>query len=224
VSPNWTFGLVAVGIVCICLISYATYRYYQISVGHFKVNQNTNIILPVLPLAPPVPIPEQPPSMLDVFNAEFPTLMKARNDISVEGTNILIKQQIYLDFAGKATFVGFYIPISSDPISGISTYKMCMMLADQAQEALDNFARNIKMQGGWGLDANTFEELTFTGRVLIYHGDSLSITQKAEIINAYKPKHLDVQFRGEDYLMGQIDIWRRQRDSQQNHQALRPPS
>ena len=42
---------------------------------------------------------------------------------------------------------------------------------------------------------NTMKELTFTGRVFLYHEDFLSITQKAAIISAYKKKGLDVNFR-----------------------------
>jgi hypothetical protein len=217
IPRNWTRGFVITAIVFMVIISYGTYRYYQISVGHFKVNANTNIILPTLPLAPPAPVPDHPPSLADVFEGDFPTLMKARNDLSIEGTIFPMKQQVYLDFPGKAEFVGFYVPASPDPISGTNTSKVCMMLIDQVQVALDGLLKKLKIKQGFGFEGNTLDELTFTGRVLIYHDELLSITQRAEIINAYKLKHLDVQFRGQEYLMNQIYTWRQQRDSKQGH-------
>jgi len=217
VSPNWTKGLIVAAIVCIGVVGYGTYRYYQISIGHFKVSENTNITLPMLPLAPPPPVPLNPPSLLDVFNSDFPDLLKARNDLSIEGTKTSLKQQVYLDFSGKSDFVGFYIPTSSNPISGgDNTIKVCLMLINQVPDAISRLAKNTPMIGGFGEDGNKLEDLTFTGRVLIYHEDLLSITQKAEVINAYKSKNLDVQFRGEDYLAYQLNIWRQRRNSRQS--------
>ncbi len=217
VSPRWIYGLGAVALICICIISYGTYRYYQISVGHFKVSAGTNIILPVLPLEPPAPVPPNPPSLLDVFNDDFPNLLRARNDISIEGTNTSFEQQVYLDFLGKSKFIGFYIPRSSNPIAGGNTANLCSMLIDQVPSGLAQLSKNVWLQGGYGPQTNTLDELTFTGRVLIYHEDLLSIPQQADIINAYKLKNLDVQFRGEDYLMGQIILWRQKRDLKQSH-------
>jgi hypothetical protein len=210
VSPKWTRGLALVGIACVSIISYGTYRYYQISVGHFKVDGGYNIILPVPP-GVPMPAPTKPPSsLLDVFNDDFPTLFKARNDLSIEGTNTRLKEQVYLDFLGKADFVGFYIPASSNPISDNNTPKVCVMLIDQVPTFLAKLSKETPMWAGYGSQGNTLDELTFTGRVLIYHEDLLSITQEADIINAYKLKNLDIQFRSEDYLMGRIAMWRQQ--------------
>lgn len=217
VSPRWTISLLAVAIVCICVISYGTFRYYQITVGHFKANPDTNVMLPVLPLSPPPKIPDHPPSMFGVFDGDFPNLIRAKNDLLLEGTNFRVVQQVYLDFVGKAKFVGFYVPVSGDPVSGVNTYKVCMMLADQTEVALRDLSRNIKMRSGFGLNGNTIDELTFTGRVLIYHEDVLSIVQKAGIINAFKAKQSDVQFLGQDYLANQTDIWVKRRDAAQGH-------
>jgi hypothetical protein len=134
----------------------------------------------------------------------------------MEGIDLSMKQQVYLDFLGKSKFVGFYMPVSTDPISGRKTYKMCMALIDAVQSALDDLPRRLQMKSGFGLEGNTIEELTFTGRVVLYHEDSLSIIQKVEIINAYKVKHFDVQFRGPDYLANQSDLWFRLRESKKD--------
>jgi hypothetical protein len=217
IAPAWTRGLSIAAVICVGVISYGTYRYYQIAVGHFKVDANTNMMLPVLPLAPPAPIPDKPPSLDDLFMKDFPNLFRAINNITLEGIDLPMKQSVYLDFLGKSKFVGFYIP-TSDPIFGEKTYKMCMMLRNAVQSALDDLPKRLQMKAGFELEGNTIEELTFTRRVILYHEDRLSIAQSADIINAYKAEHFDVQFRGPGYLLNQTDIWSHQRSSNKGRQ------
>jgi hypothetical protein len=68
------------------------------------------------------------------------------------------------------------------------------------------------VQAGYRDESTRLEELTFSGRVLLYHEDFLSINQKAAIIEAYKVKNFDVQFRGPDYLSDKLIAWHRQHD------------
>ena len=129
ITRAWIRGFTIAAAVCVGIIAYGTYRYYQISVGHFNVNQNTNVTMPDLAVlqgrAPAsTPIPTLPPSLIGLFTQDFPGFFKPENDISMEGIDLSMKQQVYLDFIGKSKFVGFYVP-ASDPISGEKTYKMC---------------------------------------------------------------------------------------------------
>lgn len=47
------------------------------------------------------------------------------------------------------------------------------------------------------------DDLVFTGRIYLYHEADLSIQQRASLIQMYRARHLDVQFRGSDYLIMQ---------------------
>jgi hypothetical protein len=60
--------------------------------------------------------------------------------------------------------------------------------------------KQVAVMSGYGDQMTTSKELTFSGRVLIYHEEFLSIPQKADILKAYKEKGLAVTFRGSDYL------------------------
>jgi len=63
----------------------------------------------------------------------------------------------------------------------------------------------------------SIQDLTFSGRVLIYHEEFLSIPQKADIIRAYAVKNLAVQFMGSDYLATQITAWYQQHNAKSAH-------
>jgi len=127
------------------------------------------------------------------------------------GTILHIKRQVYLDFPAKTKFVGFYVP-SSDPIASEKSFQACVRLAEAVQLALDEIPKKVAISGGYQGEMNSIQDLTFSGRVIIYHETFLPITQKATIIKAYAAKHLDVQFRGPDYLGDQIIAWHHQHD------------
>jgi hypothetical protein len=67
--------------------------------------------------------------------------------------------------------------------------------------------KNVAVSGGFANEMTKIQDLTFSGRVLIYHEAFLSITQKADIIHACAVRHWDVQFRGPDYLGAQVISW-----------------
>lgn len=185
---------------------------------HIRVSPNTTVMLPDLrvvnnDLTTPTPVPDKPPTLLDLFLHDFPAIEKAENDLSADGFNLAMKQQIYLDFTGKSKYVGFYIP-SSDPITGKKTYDMCMALIAEVQPAIDSLQEQHQMTGGSEDQRDTLPDLIFTRRVLIYHEDFLSITQKADIIRAYKAKHFEVQFLGEEYVTYETGLWLKAKQGQ----------
>jgi hypothetical protein len=111
--------------------------------------------------------------------------------------------------------VGFYVP-STDPFSD-TTFRACAALLGAVQPAIDDLPKRIAVRSGYRGEGNTIQDLTFSGRVFLYHDDFLSITQKADLINGYKAKNYDVQFRGPDYLGDQVIAWHHQQDAKKNH-------
>jgi hypothetical protein len=168
---------------------------------------------------PPTAMPEKPPTLGDFFNKDFSNTMKATDDLKLirqsDNTIIHVKRQVYLDFDAKTEFVGFYVP-STDPFSD-ETFKICRTLVEAVQPAIENLTKKVEIGGGYKEVDTTLKDLVFSGRVFLYHEGSLSIPQKADLINAYKSKNYDVQFRGLDYLGDQIISWRAQHDAKQSH-------
>jgi hypothetical protein len=160
-------------------------------------------------------LPGKPPTLSELFNKDFSNTMKATDEISIhwqDGTGVEhIKRQLYLDFPAKTQFVGFYVP-SSDPFFSDTTLKTCMALVGAVQQAIDDLPKRIAVMAGYRNESNTIQDLTFSGRVFLYHDSFLSITQKAALINAYKAKNYDVQFRGPDYLGDLVIAWHHQHD------------
>jgi hypothetical protein len=155
-----------------------------------------------------------PPTLKDLFNRDFPNTMKAADDIGIEwktGETLEIRRQLYLDFPAKTKFVGFYVP-APDPLVDAKTIEACVKLADAVQQALDDIPKKVAVSGGYRGEMTSIQQLTFSGRVLIYHDAFLSITQKADIIHVYADRQFDVQFRGPDYLGDQVVAWHQQHD------------
>jgi hypothetical protein len=175
------------------------------------------------PAGAPAGQDEKAPTLLDLFTKDFPNTMKAADDaIGIQwkdGEVLHIKRQLYLDFPAKTKFVGFYVP-TPDPLSSTKSFEACLRLAEEnaVQQTLDDIPKKVAVSGGFRGEMTSIQDLTFSGRVLIYHDAFLSITQKADIIHAYTARHFDVQFRGPDYLGDQVIAWHHQHDAKAAHQ------
>jgi len=180
--------------------------------SRFAVEVNTNVILPdlsVLNNLPRHPSPEKdrPPSLLDLFNEDYPTAMKVQNNLTLRGVDVPLKQVVYLDFPAKSKFVGLYVPMGTKPYG--ETAVICKAFAGQVEYALKTVEKNIYMKGGIGeQNAREIPDLTFTNVVVIYHEDILNIGEKADILATFKDKEMDVQFRGPDYISFRDNAWR----------------
>jgi hypothetical protein len=154
---------------------------------------------------------EKAPTLTDLFKSDLPSLMKVTDKDTVgiqwqKGDVLHITTQVYLDFDAKTQFVGFYIPSSE------RTYLASLQLVNAVQDAIERLRKNQRIRAGYGDEGTTLDELVFSGRVFLYHEDFLSITEKADIIKAYKQRHYDVQFRGPEYLGDQVIAWHRLHD------------
>jgi hypothetical protein len=139
----------------------------------------------------------KPLSLFDLFLTDFSTTFKLHSDVPVvvNGIKVQLTYQAYFDYNSKSEFVGFFIP-SSDP----DTYGTGVYLSGlDYPSALKHVS--VKTSGGSPGQMTKQDDLVFTGRVYLYHDADLSIEQRAALIQMYRAKHLDVQFRGHDYLV-----------------------
>ena len=152
---------------------------------------------------------EKPPTLSDLFKSDLPSTMKITNENTIQGPSgdiLDIKTQIYADFPARTKFVGFYIPRSPH------TYDVCLGIVSSVRSTIEVAQQRVEVTGGYRGEQNSLQDLTFSGRVLLYHEEFLSIPQKAEIIKAYAAQGFDVNFRGFDYLGDQLIAWHRQHD------------
>ncbi len=166
----------------------------------------------------------KPPTLLDLFKNDFSNTLRSSDSedaIAIkwaDGTTTKIKRQVYMDFPAKAKFIGFYIPSAHPPSADVSSNKTvaaCLKLleADAIEQTFDHVSKQVYISSGYGDQMTSIQELTFSGRVLIYHEEFLSIPQKADIIKAYEAKRLGVQFMGSDYLGPKVIAWHQQQDA-----------
>jgi hypothetical protein len=182
------------------------------------------------PSATPVPnLDEKPPTLLDLFKSDFGNTMKVTDQDGAayqvrapDGAKVDVRRQVYMDFPARTKFIGFHIgrpvPPSLD-FKAEKTVGACFQLLqiNAVQDSFDLFARNVGVMAGREGQMTTVQDLTFSGRVLIYHEEFLSIPQKAAIMSAYLAKHMDVQFMGDEYLGSQVIAWHQKHDPKAAH-------
>lgn len=157
------------------------------------------------------------PTISDVFLNDFPTTLRLHDEGEFHWKDIStvthLKRQVYADFPANNKFVGFYIP-TTDPTDLTRTFEICIDLVrkDLVQQALDDLPRKTPVIASLG-QTMTIQGLTFSGRVLIYHDDFLSTTQKADIIRSFSDKHYTVGFFGPDELGKTLISWHRLHDA-----------
>jgi len=171
----------------------------------------TSVTTPKIVEQASAPITARPPTLLDLFNSDFPNVMKLTTPACElhwgDGSKLVIRCQAYLDFDGKSEFVGLYIPSSP------RTFDACLKLDGMADYVVRRMPQLIKSSAGYRDQMTDMHDLMFSRRVFLYHEDLLTIPQKAAIIRAYERKRLSVQFRGPDYLGDQVATWYHKRDS-----------
>jgi len=154
----------------------------------------------------------RPPTLADLFITDFPNLLKARQDnfslkSNADGTTVVIRRQVYMDFGAKAQFVGFYIPYLPAQDQN-KVLAIALALVDAVQPTVETLDRNVTSGGDAG-GVVSAKDLVFSGRVFLYHEQPLSNLAKAKIIEAYEAKHYDVSLRGLDYAALAVAEWLR---------------
>jgi hypothetical protein len=110
-----------------------------------------------------------------------------------------------MDYTAKSKFMGIYIPVS-EPFSDSNkvTYSICALVSYDFKNFLNTSDKDVQITfKNYGEQQTGNKDLTFSGRVYVYHEGNLSVEQIAELRKLYRENNLDVQFRGIDYLMFQ---------------------
>lgn len=132
-----------------------------------------------------------------LFLSDFANTLKMHSEMELvaqNGDKVTLISQAYLDYNSKSAFVGFFIPSETKDAAAVIAY-----LSGVDAESLRH--TSVKTSGGMAGQMTNQDDLVFTGRVYIYHEPDLSIEQRASLIQVFRAKHLDVQFRGNDYML-----------------------
>jgi hypothetical protein len=160
---------------------------------------------------------EKPPTLPDLFHSDFSATMVVHKDDHLtmdagNGRSLPIETQLYLDFNARTKFIGFYVPLT-DPVHSEGEFRVCLQLVNEVQPSIDLVETQHPMWAGYRDQTTNITDLVFSGRVMLYYMSNFSITQKAEIIKAFKDRNYDVQFRGPDYFGDQLIAWHHKHDA-----------
>ena len=124
-------------------------------------------------------------------------------DLSIarpEAAPLLLRGQLYRDFAGRSEFIGFLLP------QGEATPEAAALIADGITDLRRLISERFNVSGSTfvGDPLTTGAELVFSGRVFIYHRDQLSARQRADLEELFEARTLSLILRGPDYLATQL--------------------
>jgi hypothetical protein len=155
---------------------------------------------------PPVSEPE--PTLISLMDTGFPHLNKFWGKPVVQfedGFSLEVKSALYFDmFTSGSKFLGFYIPRTSRVI------EVCAALATHAIElgdVLSNGGLSITSKAP-GENPQTLNDLSYSGKVYLYHQDSLTHKQMADVEELFKAQKLNVVLRGPDFLAQAWVAWK----------------
>ena len=150
------------------------------------------------------PSEDHPPTMLQFFErnqAKFPSASKQTVDTTLtfsDGRQLTVKSDLYRDILARTMFMAFYIPRSQ------LTFDAIIALSDGYKDIMRDMMSGLIINGKIpGSSVVTQDELTFTGRIFIFHEDDISLQERAQADTVFKAKKLGVQFRGIEELMAQ---------------------
>jgi hypothetical protein len=121
---------------------------------------------------------------------------KANAEMELEGQQLLLFYNVYSDVSAYTKFLAFYVPHSIFSVTAIE------YIAANIPKYISDIESMYGVMKGQGETSSTdTRELTFSGRVYIYHEDDLTISQLARLTEWFKAHGAIVQFRSSDYIM-----------------------
>jgi hypothetical protein len=87
------------------------------------------------------------------------------------------------------------------------SYVAASQLWDQVQPTFALVEKSISVQSGYLQNLTDLRDLTFSGRVFLYHEDNFSLRQLADLVDIYKSHGMALDFRGPGYLGDQVAAW-----------------
>jgi hypothetical protein len=137
-----------------------------------------------------------PRTVKEHFDSDF-TTGDVSNSMKLwmnDGKTYLLPYRVVTDFIARSKFLAFYVPDAPNAMY------LCKALAENLQAPLDAVNQSLSMILTDGVAQTSLADLTFSGRVFIYHENLFSLQELATIESYFQSKGAAVEFRGIRYV------------------------
>jgi hypothetical protein len=187
------------------------FGYIPLLGGTHRHERTDEIPTAVLPKAPLVEKGPQPTliSMMDTSLPQFSKLWGSPVFHFEGGVSVQIKSALYFDFSSGTKFLGFYIPHLERDFDGLYT-----VLAENSVKLGDELVKSLLVIARFpGENSEALSDLTYSGKVYLYHEDVLTYHQMARVEDIFKQNGLNGILRGPDFLTHAWLAWKQKSDS-----------
>jgi hypothetical protein len=147
------------------------------------------------------------PTTLDLFNTDFPNLLKVSGRMTVSPADKEWSEELrfneYFDFDSNSKFVSVYVPFFATTERD-RTFRICVILHNTNANSLKAMEKDKDIIVSGGSNIMRATNLAFSGRIYIYHVDVLDLQQEAALDDIYRKSGLDLQLRGMNYWSAKV--------------------
>jgi len=187
---------IAVGVICIAISAFA------IPWGFYLKSKESKKEIPRENATIQTPKKEaiKTKTLYDLFTTDFNKTHMLSDYHLTKNDKVVysVKYIIWGDFDSKTMFFSIFLPKSD------YTFKACRFLIPRYREILSGNIRSL-MKGiinqAPGSRAESWDELSFSGRIYLYHETHLLPDRIDTLMEEYKKEGLSPQFRSREYLL-----------------------
>lgn len=138
-------------------------------------------------------------TLRELFNTDFNKYFRTSNEFVFafgDGREARLPYSVMADFSARTKFVAFFVPHSQNALND------CHAIADNFEKTFEAVeeAVSVTARRDGEVSSTDMKDLTFSGRVYIYHEDYLDLQQMAFLERIFTSKNAAVAFRGDGYL------------------------
>lgn len=139
--------------------------------------------------------PILPKSVKELSKSDYSECLKISTPFEVVGARERADVHLCVNQQSHSKFLVIYLPHTEHALAAIRE------LADEAQPFLDRLSGGVRVLGQSPGDnfAVDFSTIPFVNRVVVYHDNTLSLQEMAQLEELYKSKGLALVLRGSNY-------------------------
>ncbi len=139
-------------------------------------------------------------TLFDYYKTDFTVMQLEKQILTITETKEQIKTKLLMDFDNASMYIAVYIPNHQ------KTNDIILSLISEHKKILE-FRNVVAVESFYpGEQPTELKDISFTGRIFVYHEYPLFNSDIMEIKQLYKANGLNIQLRGHKYAIAKSNV------------------